>query len=1528
MVTSSHAAIVRRNCTAVPASLAAVRPASPALFLTSQPLLRTTIGREWLTSYIFQFRTGPAIMVETIVPEIEGALNPITALAILRAGTSDPYLLVGEGQFLKVFDHQRSKSIHTEWVFDSQAIHGIVCKSSPQDAGNGGNVIIWGGRSVCLISIEADLDIDEKALLKVRQYMPEVLWDDWILAGCFRSTNVADSASGSNTVEANLVTAQNDLLRLRCVVEIAETRENHWLNRIASGPSSILYSAHVLWADAGRRLLVAAGTVFGEVLLWSCSSDDSESSRVFMHHKFAGHEGSVFGVRISEEAQTGAVKRILASCSDDRTIRIWDISHTSNSEQVKQVLDGEMNEPEAGLLEEPYKADSTGCLAMILGHSSRIWGLRFLAQKDRYWDLMSYGEDSTAQIWRVSPFLGKDQTFRTPHNHGYQLSHQTTYVYHSGKNLWATAAFREAGGDCIVATGGADGRIATYKPLLHGVLALGAAWTSQYTMDEISKTFHTTSSRLSLTQAKKAGSSTRNIFNSLKGSWKLLRNLDSLVSTYPSGTLEGIATLAERPPTDANYDAEYLYSESGDFVTQQGLTMRATRQYVYRYSRITNAISVWFVKPDDGSTVDYFFHKMDFREPGPDIDPGPQLWSASGYHLCIEDNYNANYSFQLGDSNIIQWHAVFNVDGPKKGYTAKATYTRDRAKSLGSEESEQVIPQATKKNGNAIGNQSGQNKPDAFKTYTWINENEVLTTTEHGNLVVGSTTPNAGKSNLDIYPNVIWEHVGLQTNLSSSCIATSIPSLGIALLTGTDGTINLYSHRSRTTDTIGKLPCKAGFLEAHILSEPWDRWLHLGHQKEMVGVLATCLGSPRATVFMFSPEVHADGQSTKEETGFSNIHECHLTIRSKFIVTSSCFLDTKALIVLGSRNGDIAIYDLAHTTSDLAVDVTASYYHDIHGEDAITLIQILPCEVSKMTGRIAIITAGRDGKWAIHHVVQKLENKRLFLTFQTIHEGVPPFGPNIEGACMDATTENLLFWGFRSKQFVVWNESQKTETMVVECGGAHRNWAYTHSQGGSGGGSLVYTKASVCHIHSQTQASHQVIQHGGHGREIKAIALSPAIRTSDDDAKLRLVATGAEDTTIRIFDLDTNLKCLSIIAKHTTGIQQLRWSPDGQLLFSAAGCEEFIVWRLRSAPLVTIGVVCEAKCPSVTEEVDLRIMDFAMEEIPSQDHDPEYDAAYKNDYLLSIVYSDSSVRIFRYHASSPTDRKPSFELLASSSYTTYCLTQATHLHIDENLSGLCTASTDGHLAIWPILPSTLLSRRDNKSPHSPNQTKTPSHPLHCTIRIPIHKSAIKALDTHSLSHSETLLVTGGDDGAITFTRVRIRVTPSESIFDTTPLLSLPSAHASAVTGVTFLAKSKSNPQPIPNRQRATDESHENNKRSIRVASVGADQRLKVWVVDVDIGRVEEGVGEGIDVRRVADFYTSIADAGALGWYRDGCEDEDDGDEDSSRCWIVVAGIGIERWGVNRGISRGRGRGGRGAGGVGDQQAILSSTQPQ
>ena len=171
------------------------------------------------------------------------------------------------------------------------------------------------------------------------------------------------------------------------------------------------------------------------------------------------------------------------------------------------------------------------------------------------------------------------------------------------------------------------------------------------------------------------------IFNALKGRWRLSRTLESAIPTFPSGKLIGIATFEERPVTDNGFSIECLYSEEGDFSTDKNITMKARRQYVYRYQQEIDRLTAWFVKGDKGASVDYLFHHLEFKEGdhgSPESKAGKEktILTASGHHLCIDDDYTAEYRFKFLGKDLTEWAVKYSVKGPHKDYVADAKYTR------------------------------------------------------------------------------------------------------------------------------------------------------------------------------------------------------------------------------------------------------------------------------------------------------------------------------------------------------------------------------------------------------------------------------------------------------------------------------------------------------------------------------------------------------------------------------------------------------------------------------------------------------------------------------------------------------------------------------------------------------------------------------------------------------------------------------------------------------------------------------------
>ncbi|KAI5294547.1 hypothetical protein KEM55_006564, partial [Ascosphaera atra] len=245
------------------------------------------------------------------------------------------------------------------------------------------------------------------------------------------------------------------------------------IRELAAGLKSVLYSADLAWVSS-KQVLVAAGTVFGEIVVWSCflSTDSLKCSYTAIHHFYEGHEGSIFGVDISNSLSVPGEhqpRRLLASCSDDRTIRIWDISDCSSdtATSIKPDLsEGHSTGFGNSICRDDIQANPEGCIAVTYGHISRIWGVKFLdslwRDEELQFNLLSRGEDSTTQLWTG---VVKRSSSETENGRGFQsegaLNHVLKREFHSGKNVWSFATFTN-NTSTDVYSGGADGTIISY----------------------------------------------------------------------------------------------------------------------------------------------------------------------------------------------------------------------------------------------------------------------------------------------------------------------------------------------------------------------------------------------------------------------------------------------------------------------------------------------------------------------------------------------------------------------------------------------------------------------------------------------------------------------------------------------------------------------------------------------------------------------------------------------------------------------------------------------------------------------------------------------------------------------------------------------------------------------------------------------------------------------------------------------------------------------------------------------------------
>ncbi|KIW72191.1 hypothetical protein PV04_00405 [Phialophora macrospora] len=644
-----------------------------------------------------------------------------------------------------------------------------------------------------------------------------------------------------------------------------------------------------------------------------------------------------------------------------------------------------------------------------------------------------------------------------------------------------------------------------------------------------------------------------------------------------------------------------------------------------------------------------------------------------------------------------------------------------------------------------------------------------------------------------------------------------------------------------------------------------------------------------------------------------------LRMPETFTITACYYDQTSEILLLGSRAGALAAY--SGVTPESATSQEPYCLRHVHGTESVSSISVVRPDADMGTGieAIYILTTGRDGNYALH----RLESPSLASGVQPqmfiVHLSPSPFGLNTEGAYFAASEDSisthqlrrrdLILFGFRSTSFIVWNETQQSELLSVECGGPHRSWAFRDESASAvcnTAKSFVWTKAGKFNWHNSNGSSHGLIQRGFHGREIKAVARSPLpyVGTGKEQEDRVLVATGAEDTNIQLFaiakspastislatgqpqaDVSPEFQSLATLKRHTTGLQHLQFSPSGHYLFSSAGCEEFYVWQLSlHVPRISLGVVLWDVLPTEEEDSDARIMAFDLR-LENAGAEPER-------YTLVLAYSNGKSKILRYTTSSMRS-KGTFETLQQISYGSFCVMQALFL---PPLSGPATnqtcvlsAGTNGYVNL------SLLNCRDNLS-HS-GATSWPVLP-----RMEVHKlhqSSILAMDVMPVGSGGRLIATGGDDNALGLTLLTSSAKPSlnhedgklekEGIDHRFRTILIPSAHAAAVTALKIVCL------------RSTSTTW-----SAWIITVANDQRVKIWRTEINLQEAlvdssehskANVLFEALQVELVGQAWTGVADVSGIEIIDEHTQHVSGAQDNSIHatgrtCRIMVLGVGM------------------------------------
>ncbi|CAI6081111.1 unnamed protein product [Clonostachys chloroleuca] len=680
-------------------------------------------------------------------------------------------------------------------------------------------------------------------------------------------------------------------------------------------------------------------------------------------------------------------------------------------------------------------------------------------------------------------------------------------------------------------------------------------------------------------------------------------------------------------------------------------------------------------------------------------------------------------------------------------------------------------------------------RQEVIGQYDFISKEELVAATSHGRLLLGTTR----EANLD------WKEIHVEEALLQDVERTYVlkqAAHGIAVLGATSGSVLIYHLALDRLFRVASLPGK--IVGITCLSTNIQRE---ANGAKSLDILVHLFGASNPTWLTLC----ATTGELLDQVEVSGLNP-------KFVTASAAIIGQ--FLVIGSRHGWMSVLAPVDNGYQSVCDIAT------RSTDAICSIVALPGSQDSQN-RTSFLTTGRDGKFRIYEIV----HSESVTNFELLHESSPPFGPMIEGAWFtDDPQPELILYGFRSKCFVVWNETRREERASVDCGGAHRSFSFLPGRSDRDPFFFTFTKTSTLYLYYQRRPTYAALKMGIHGREVRAM-------TSAHD----LIVTGAEDTTIRIWerpeygtDGAKQMKCLALIKAHMAGIQKLAWSPSnsatdsGQMdgyLFSSAGSTEFFVWRIRSlrGGYSQLGVTCEGIFDETDIDKDLRIMDFSVQ--PRQDGSIIITMAFSNSFLSTYLF----------------DRSDGFKVLAKGAYTGACLTQIQPLtslegivEASENEMAVLTASTDGHIATWKIRH---VEDKHTKQWVLNNVTK-------------VHQNSIKCLALVPASAGQFYVVTGGDDNSLGLSLL------SRDIYQPVFRHVCRRAHAAAINGMAV----------------------ERVGESLVVFTASNDQRLKAWTMSKD-GRI----------CLQADMYSGVADPGDIEILP------------GRNLTLALGGVGLELW---------------------------------
>ncbi|MCO5580983.1 hypothetical protein L7F22_034858 [Adiantum nelumboides] len=354
----------------------------------------------------------------------------ISALCLLTAPEQHryPFLLAGTGSQILLFNTGSFELLLSKHVFEGVRVHGIEVPDQSlgqwlpsQTSGLSTTLAVHGERMVKLYNLILEDGLfdsqhnSSQITLTLSRTLPRC--KHWVLNVRFLKEVCHKGGAG---IEQLLAIGTTDNF-----VSVWSISNCTFLLHVKCAERCLLYTLR-FWGDDLKNLMIAAGTIFNEIVIWDlgvlfsskdgvleiCDSLGESTYVVSPRERLKGHEGSIFGITWSQDGKK------LASVSDDRSVRIWNI----------------VNKPlEYSVVSTGIQSDGFQLASLMYGHTARIWDCHLDSKF-----LITVSEDCTYCLWTIDgkPLVKK--------------------VAHLGRGIWCCVF--DSVNNCLF-TAGADSSI-------------------------------------------------------------------------------------------------------------------------------------------------------------------------------------------------------------------------------------------------------------------------------------------------------------------------------------------------------------------------------------------------------------------------------------------------------------------------------------------------------------------------------------------------------------------------------------------------------------------------------------------------------------------------------------------------------------------------------------------------------------------------------------------------------------------------------------------------------------------------------------------------------------------------------------------------------------------------------------------------------------------------------------------------------------------------------------------------------------